>query len=248
MSEIAVPEGPAAATAVAIVERAAAAAAPGLMGVTAELQADLREFPTTSEEGVVSPSPEDILLGHGRACLVALLQRGGSDALATAATDLSRWLRFDEESERLSVETRARLDEWSRIPAMAVSRRGSSTTEQALNSHRGKARRVVELLAVHEGSVKRKALADLLVGKGVETGEDSNLSHILRVLDDAGLIDRWQEGRDVFVEITGDGMAAIRDTASLRVAAKAVGQVWSRKYSEPIEGDAGHYGRPLVKA
>ena len=124
---------------------------------------------------------------------------------AAKGEDLS-WVRVSAKCEQLGEHL---TDRAARSDPIGV--------EALLRGRRGKPRQLLALLAdAPGGSLPRSVLAAPL-----ETG-DSHVSHILRALNDAGLVHRHQEGREVTVTLSERGrefvgVAVPQDIAGPRV-------------------------------
>jgi hypothetical protein len=180
------------ATAAQVLEDAVAPLTPAIAGMTASIAAT-----------ATSDLRRQALLDICRSGVITLIQRAGTDAMLGAA------IALDDVLGAPPIEP---SDEWSRLEelrsalALAAAQRGRSAAPQALRSRNGKGQLVVAALAASPVPLARKAIAASIV----DLGDDSSLSHVLRDLEAAHLIDRFTvegNGREVMVELTAMGRA-----------------------------------------
>jgi hypothetical protein len=150
------------------------------------------------------PDAEDAVRAHARTCLLALLERGAPEDLRAVSLELGDVLRGLVASQ--STVTAIAAEEWARIASMAAARRGSSHAERALRTRHGKGAEVLQIACRASGALSR---AEILAQFDARA-ETTWLSHVLGELVQAGLVVRWTEGRDSWVEATGAGRRIAR--------------------------------------
>jgi hypothetical protein len=156
------------------------------------------------------PDAEDAVRAHARICLLALLERGAPEDLRAVSLELGDLLR-GLVAGHLTV-TAVAAEEWARIASMAAARRGSSHAERALRTRHGKGAEVLRIACSAAGALSRAEILGAFDSKA----ETTWLSHVLGELVQAGLVVRWTEGRDSWVEATGAGRALFSNARELR--------------------------------
>jgi uncharacterized membrane protein len=178
-------------------ERAAATRLPGLRGIADGID----------QEGSLA---SNAAISHARTCLVTLIERGAPEEVRQVSIELDELIAASsaEPTSQTTNPASSNLDtpisfvrEWSRIAATAVGRRGSITAERALRTRHGKGAEVLALVVNANGmQTNRQAILAALPGP-----ETTWVSHVLTELESAGLIVRWNEGRETIVSATGLG-------------------------------------------
>jgi predicted transcriptional regulator len=210
--------------ALATLERAAAARVPGLRGIA---------------EGIdrASPLAARAATSHARACLVTLIERCGPEEVRQVSIDLDSLVAAASPARSSpaasdSMTPLSSVREWSRIAATAVGRRGSITADRALRTRHGKGAEVLAVVVNAEAmqTTRQEILAAL---PGPET---TWVSHVLTELESAGLIVRWNDGRQTVVSATGLG----RDIAEANDLIRASEVASDKARAAPETNTFGH--------
>ncbi len=205
--------------ALATLEQAAAARVPGLRGIADGID---RSNPLASRAAI----------SHARSCLVTLIERCAPEEVRQVSIDLdsliaaSNWASAESASPANSLSS---VREWSRIAATAIGRRGSITADRALRTRHGKGAEVLAVVVnADDMQTTRKEILAALPGP-----ETTWVSHVLTELESAGLIVRWNDGRETMVSATGLG----RDTAEANDLIRASEATAGEPADAPAEAD-----------
>lgn len=173
---------------------------PDLTGLDgADFEGQIRPLLETLAE-TPSPKPADrvqaVLLNRA----LTLLRTGARSEIGDEAYALDRFLA-SEYGESLrhrgehAREVYGGLGAIARLLTAAAERADGPAVESILRNHRGRGRQVLERLAEHGAAMPRAALRSRLAMS------ESHLSHVLRELEEADLIVRYRQGKEVMVDL-----------------------------------------------